>query len=92
VDDHSGSAALTILLGNGDGTFTPAPGSPAPIGSGQNAMVVADLNGDGKLDVAVTNYESNSVSVLLGNGDGTFTEALGSPIPVGTAPIAIALA
>jgi len=54
-------------------------------------MVVADLNGDGKLDVAVTNYESNSVSVLLGNGDGTFTEALGSPIPVGTAPIAIAL-
>ncbi|HET6932535.1 MAG TPA: VCBS repeat-containing protein [Candidatus Acidoferrum sp.] len=86
-----GSGVVTILLGNGDGTFTQAPGSPSPIGSGQNALVVGDFNSDGKLDVAVTNYESNSVSVLLGNGDGTFTQAAGSPIPVGTSPIAIAL-
>ena len=86
-----GPAALTILLGNGDGTFTQAPGSPAPIGSGQNAMVVGDLNGDGKLDIAVASSSDNSVRVLLGNGDGTFAQAPGSPITVGTTPYAVGL-
>ena len=35
-------------------------------------MAVGDFNGDGKLDLAVTNPYGNTVSVLLGNGDGTF--------------------
>ena len=35
-------------------------------------MAVGDFNGDGKADLAVANYSDNSVSVLLGNGDGTF--------------------
>ena len=35
-------------------------------------MAVADLNGDGKPDLVVANGSSNSVSVLLGNGNGTF--------------------
>ena len=33
---------------------------------------MGDFNGDGKLDLAVANYGSNTVSVLLGNGNGTF--------------------
>ena len=36
---------------------------------------MGDFNGDGKLDLAVANYGSNTVSVLLGNGDGTFQGA-----------------
>src|SRR5713226_9643456 len=39
------------------------------------SVAVGDLNGDGKLDLAVANFLSNSVSVLLGNGDGTFQTA-----------------
>ena len=61
-----------ILLGNGDGTFQPE----VDYATGQypNDVVVADFNGDGKLDLAVANFgsEGNSVSILLGNGDGTF--------------------
>src|SRR6266478_4549635 len=41
-------------------------------GATPRAVTVGDLNGDGKLDLAVTNASSGTVSVLLGNGDGTF--------------------
>ena len=64
---------VLILLGNGDGTFS-APKS-LPAGLNPQWPVIADINGDGKLDVAVTNVNSRTVTVLLGNGDGTFGPA-----------------
>jgi uncharacterized protein (DUF2141 family) len=82
---------LTILLGNGDGTFTPATGSPVAVGSGPYALAAADLNSDGKLDLVVANQNDTTVTVLLGNGDGTFTPAAGSPIAVGGAPNSVAV-
>jgi len=82
---------VTILLGNGDGTFTLSPGSPIPAGSAPDAIAVADFNGDGKLDLAVANNGSNNVSILLGNGDGTFASPAGSPIAVGSQPQSIAV-
>ncbi|MGA2344606.1 MAG: FG-GAP-like repeat-containing protein [Candidatus Sulfotelmatobacter sp.] len=83
-------ASLTILLGNGDGTFTAAPGSPVTVGNGPYAVAVADLNGDGKLDLVTANFGDNTLSILLGNGDGTFTPN-GSPVAVGTEPSSIAV-
>ena len=38
-----------------------------------NGIVVGDFNGDGKLDLAVANEDSNTITILLGNGDGTFS-------------------
>ncbi|MEX2114559.1 MAG: FG-GAP-like repeat-containing protein [Pirellulales bacterium] len=63
---------LSVLLGNGDGTF----GAPQgwAVGSGAQQVDIADLNGDGKLDLVATNLYSN-VKVLLGNGNGTFQPA-----------------
>jgi uncharacterized repeat protein (TIGR01451 family) len=52
-------------------------GSPKsyPVGTNPSAVVVADFNGDGKPDIAVVNSGSNNVSILIGNGDGTFQPA-----------------
>ncbi|HEV2177941.1 MAG TPA: FG-GAP-like repeat-containing protein [Terriglobia bacterium] len=71
---NSSDSSVTILLGNGDGTFTPANGSPFATGAGTKPQWVttADFNGDGKLDLAVAEGPSNTVSVLIGNGDGSF--------------------
>ena len=65
--------SLSILLGNGDGTFTPAA-SPAT-GDAPYTIAVADFNGDGKVDLVVANQGSETLTVLLGHGDGTFTSA-----------------
>ena len=62
---------VSVLLGNGDGTFRPAVHYAA--GIGPIFVAAGDFNGDGKLDLAVA--ISGGVRVLLGNGDGTFQPA-----------------
>jgi uncharacterized repeat protein (TIGR01451 family) len=66
-----------ILLGIASSTRASDFGRPAiyPVGSGPQAVVVGDFNGDGKPDLAVLNGSSRSVSILLGNGNGTFESA-----------------
>src|SRR5215467_10432955 len=81
---------IYVLLGNGDGTFQAARSVYVASGGGFPWYVVtADFNGDGKLDLAVSNYGDNSLSVLLGNGDGTFQAP--QTTPVGTNPGKVAV-
>ena len=70
---NAGTSNVTVLLGNGDGTFQ----APVDYAAGSGfSVAVGDFNGDGKLDLAVANVASNNISVLLGNGDGTFQNAV----------------
>ena len=76
---NSTSNNVTVLLGNGDGTFTEAPGSPYPVGANPSSVVVADFNGDGNSDFAVANKGDNTISVFKGDGKGGFTAFPASP-------------
>ena len=71
----SNTNQVAVYLGQGNGTYVQASGSPYAVGSVPVGVVAGDFNNDGKLDLAVSNYSSNSVSILLGNGDGTFQAA-----------------
>jgi hypothetical protein len=71
----SGQTALAVYLGNGDGTFQTATAEYVVADTTQQVMA-ADLNGDGKLDLITLQFSTGTTStmtVLLGDGDGTFT-------------------
>lgn len=97
---------LTILLGNGDGTFHPAVGSPLCLplgtpmlpgqtcstGAGPVAVRETDLNGDGVIDLIVVNKGLDSVTVLRGTGAGNFTlAALPLQLQSGSRPVGVSI-
>lgn len=76
---NSTSNNVSVLFGNGDGTFQEAPGSPYAVGKTPSSVALADFNGDGNLGFAVANTADNTVSVFRGDGKGRFTQFPGSP-------------
>jgi hypothetical protein len=82
---------VSVLLGNGDGSFHTAASYTvhATLGRLPPSLTVADLNGDGRLDLVTADSADNSVSVMLGNGDGSFQEAHDSA--VASFPISVAV-
>ncbi len=79
------AGGVAVLLNHGDGTF--APPVYVPAGPHPSAFVVADLNGDGKPDIAVLEQSANLLTVILNKGDGTFSSAF--EIQTGSMPLAI---
>jgi len=72
---NTNDSTVSVLLGNGDGTFQAEV--VYPVGDGESNgspdyILAADFNKDGKLDLVTANYNDNTISILLGNGDGTF--------------------
>lgn len=78
--------SVTVLLGDGRGGFTAAPGSPFAAGQQPNDVAIGDFNRDGKLDLAFANHEAKHLTVLLGDGRGRFAPAPGSPFAVAVRP------
>ncbi len=82
------NGSASVFLNNGNGSFR--RGATFALGKGPIAVALADVNGDGKLDVITANQDENTASVMLGNGDGTFRQAMS--YSVGYSPIAVAVA
>jgi uncharacterized protein (TIGR03437 family) len=89
---NSADNTVSVLLGNGSGAFTPAAGSPFLVGEAPQSVTVGDFDRDGQADLAVANLGDNTITILLGTGNGGFTDATSGPIAVGTAPSSIAAA
>ena len=80
------STDVSVLLGDGNGGFAHAPGSPITVGRVPYDVEIVDLNHDGKLDLVIANQFDNYLSILLGDGTGRFSPAPGSPVVVGSGP------
>ncbi len=69
----SATSVVSILLGNGDGTFDPQ--ITVPVGNTPHGIAVLDADGDGDMDIATSNTGGNNVSLLLNPGNGQFTSS-----------------
>ncbi len=69
---NEGSDSISILLGQGNGSFQLPAMTFATGGSLPPAIIVVDVNNDGKIDLAVINTGSNTIGILLGMGNGSF--------------------
>ena len=92
--NNSPNGTISIFLGKGDGTFLEAANSPITVGQYTVFVTASDVNGDGNLDLIVANLYSQDIDILLGAGDGTFTQAAGSPFKAGfnVDPYSVAIA
>ena len=85
-DGPANPNSLSVLMGNGNGTFQSPQTIPLPFGP--NFTAVADVNGDGKPDIIVTG--SGEVGVLLNNGNGTFQNPVTYPVGVAQGGLIVA--
>jgi hypothetical protein len=88
---------LSLLMGNGDGMFRAPVTFPNTSGSGSPAVAAVDLNNDAKLDVVIAHdiacftapcVNTDRMSVMIGNGDGTFQPSREIPVGRGMSEIA----
>lgn len=91
---NEADGTISILEGNGDGTFQTPTTVQLPTGFQPTAMAAYDFNADGHEDLVVTSTNASgtggNVSILLGNGDGTFQPAISAP--TGNLPVAVTVA
>ena len=94
VTANEADNTVSVLLGDGNGGFSPdpdhSPGLPAgtfAVGFAPVSVAVGDFTGDGHLDIVTANAGDNTVSVLLGDGQGNFQAAVS--YTVGSSPSAV---
>ena len=86
--ESKGRDGLFILLGDGKGNFTPLKDSPFKTGKSPGRVAIGDINGDGISDIAVTNYNAESISIFFMSQHGVMSSKI---LQVGKRPDGIAI-
>ena len=86
------SQNVTVLAGNGDGTFTQFVKSPLTVGKLPVSIASGSLSGSTGPGLAIVNQQDQTITVYLGNGDGTFVAATQSPLATDTTPTGVVIA
>ncbi|HSH02375.1 MAG TPA: VCBS repeat-containing protein [Anaerolineae bacterium] len=89
INEDTADVRLFLNLGEGRGLFGGYLRPTTPVNQRASPNDVGDFNGDGHMDWAIANIDANTVSILLGNGDGTFEPQV--EIGVGEAPRGLAV-
>ncbi len=87
---NPGPSSVSILVGQGNGSFTVDPPDQNPLFNQPTPVVVGDFNGDGFQDIAVGNYGNNTVAIIPGKGDGTFYPGVAFGAGLNPAGLAVA--
>ncbi len=88
---HQETGQVAVLLGDGKGRFATGPGSPLRLGRGFYPHALADVDGDGKIDLVAPDILGSAIVVALGDGRGGFSAAAGSPHHVKARPFHVLL-
>jgi len=91
ITSHDDINKINFLLGDGKGGFKAAPSSPLDIGKRGWKVVVADMSQDSLTDLVICSTGGDFATVMLGDGNGNFKHASGSPYNVGRGPTGIAI-
>jgi hypothetical protein len=83
------SSTLMVLKGKGDGTFDPGTALESVSGAARRGLVLADLDGDGDLDLLVEDQSPDAVAVFLNAGNGTFGPKTRYPVTGGARGLAV---
>src|SRR5262249_45579046 len=78
-DDQYSGGYLNVLIGNGDGSFAATTYGPYPYDGQLLAPTLADVNGDGRIDVIVGAVQSNTIKIFLGDGTGALQDYASVP-------------
>ncbi|CAF3950082.1 unnamed protein product, partial [Rotaria sp. Silwood1] len=82
---------IGVFLGHGDGTFAIKVAYSTGSNSQPTSVAVGDFNNDNRLDIIVTNYDTNSIGIFLGNGNGTFLNQTVYPMESDSNPLWVAV-
>jgi len=93
IANYNSSSVSVLRNLSTPGTISFSAKTDSPTGSQPTSVAIADLNGDGRPDLAVSNYSSNVVSVLANNSSpGVITMSARVDFSVGTNPISVEIA